>query len=472
MKQVHYPTSPVLLVDDEEDLLRSLSMVLRSGGIGHVETCSRAVEVHQLLARQTYEAMVLDLWMPEVSGEMILERMTQEYPEIPIIILTGINEVETAVRCMRAGAFDFIVKPVERARLLTAVERAIQFRALSRENARLRQGVLSPELEHPEAFEQIVTNSPAMKAIFKYAEAVASSQQSVLITGETGVGKELVARAIHVLSGRKGALVPVNVAGLDDSVFADTLFGHQRGAFTGAVDARPGLIERAAGGTLLLDEIGDLTVASQVKLLRLLQEREYLPLGSDLPHRTDARIVVATNEELEAKLADGRFRKDLFFRLKTHQIRLPPLRERKEDLPCLLDHFLAKAATAQNRVTPTPPTALLELLRSYEFPGNVRELEGMVFDAVSNHTEGMLSTKQFSKAMGRVDKSQATDSSPSRPLADSLFSDNGHLPTLKEAERDLISEALKRAAGNQSIAAGILGISRQALNRRINQAQS
>jgi DNA-binding NtrC family response regulator len=373
---------------------------------------------------------------------------------------------------MRAGAFDFIVKPVERARLLTAVERAIQFRALARENARLRQGVLSPELEHPEAFEQIVTVSPTMKAIFKYAEAVASSQQSVLITGETGVGKELVARAIHVLSGKKGAFVPVNVAGLDDSVFADTLFGHHRGAFTGAVDARPGLIERAAGGTLLLDEIGDLTVPSQVKLLRLLQEREYLPLGSDLPRRTDARIVVATNEELEAKLADGRFRKDLFFRLKTHQIQLPPLRERKEDLPCLLDHFLAKAAAALGRVPPTPASTLVELLRSYDFPGNVRELEGMVFDAVSNHTEGILSTRQFSKAMGRTDNSQVADSPTSRPLAESLFSDKSHLPTLKEAENALVSEALKRAAGNQSIAAGILGISRQALNRRVNQSRS
>jgi len=462
----------VLLVDDEVELLQSLQMALRTGGISNVLTCQDSEKAVPLLANQQIEAMVLDLWMPGVSGEEILSVMAQDYPDVPVIILTGVNDVDTAVKCIKNGAFDYIVKPVEKARLLTAVDRAIQFRDLRRENALLKRGVLSADVKHPEAFAEMITSSREMTSIFRYVEAVAATSQPVLITGETGVGKELLARAIHAVSERTGAFVPVNVAGLDDSVFADTLFGHRKGAFTGAEVGRAGLIEQARGGTLLLDEIGDLTVSSQLKLLRLLQEREYLPLGSDLARRTDSRIVVATNEDLDRSLEAGRFRKDLYYRLRTHHIHIPPLRERPEDLPLLLEHFLRKASSVLGKKTPRPPQEVLALLEAHDFPGNVRELKSMVFDAVSNHDRGMLSMKLFKAAMGGAIAPRDIGGAGDSQDADSALEYPNRLPTLKEAERSLVSEALRRSRGNQSVAAQLLGISRQALNRRLNRGQS
>ena len=472
MSQDRHPTLPVLLVDDEAELLQSLEMALRSGGISNVLSCQNSEEAMPLVANQDVEVMLLDLWMPVVPGEEILSGMTQDFPEIPVIILTGVNEVDSAVRCMKSGAFDYLVKPVEKARLVTAVNRAIQFRELRRENALLKRGVLSAALKHPEAFADMITASHRITSIFRYVEAVSATSQPVLITGETGVGKELMAKAIHALCGRDGAFVAINVAGLDDNVFADTLFGHRKGAFTGADTGRPGLIEQAAGGTLFLDEIGDLPVSSQLKLLRLLQEREYLPLGADVPRRTDARIVVATNEELELSLKAGRFRKDLYYRLRTHHIHIPPLRERKEDLPVLLGHFLRKASEVLGKRQPNPPKELLALLEAYDFPGNVRELKSMVFDAVSNHQSGMLSMRLFKAAIGASVPVPGRGSALVRGGEDSALGLPARLPTLKQAEKALVSEALRRSGGNQAVAAQMLGISRQALNRRLNRRGS
>lgn len=472
MSDSGYLSSPVLLVDDEAELLQSLEMALRSGGVDNVLSCQHSEKAMHIVASQRIEVMVLDLWMPTVSGEEILSAMAQDFPEIPVIILTGVNEVETAVRCMKNGAFDYIVKPVERARLLTSVNRAVQFRELRRENDLLKQGVLSAELRHPEAFSSMNTASSQMMSIFRYVEAVAATSQPVLITGETGVGKELLAKAIHAVSGRKGSFVPVNVAGLDDNVFGDTLFGHRKGAFTGADESRPGVIERAGGGTLLLDEIGDLTLPSQLKLLRLVQEREYLPLGSDVPKRTDARVVVATNEDLKSLLGVGRFRKDLYYRLRTHHIHVPPLRDRKEDLGVLLAHFLREAAEALSKRTPSTPRELLELLETYDFPGNVRELKAMVFDAVSNHESGVLSMKLFKAAMGGPVLPSGPSATDEGEETDSFFAASARLPTLEQARTALVAEALKRSGGNQAGAAQMLGISRQALNRRLNRRRS
>lgn len=472
MSRIEHPIRPVLLVDDEAELLQGLEMVLLSGGVTNVLSCHDSEEVMPLLARQEIEAMVLDLWMPRVSGEQILTAMTEEYPDVPVIVLTGVNEVDTAVRCMKNGAFEYLVKPVEKGHLLSAVSRAIQFRELRRENALLRQGVLSNQLKHPEAFAEQITASHEMNSLFRYVEAIAATSQPVLITGDTGVGKELMARAVHALSMRKGALVPVNVAGLDDNVFADTLFGHRKGAFTGADTSRPGMIEQAAGGTLLLDEIGDLTVPSQLKLLRLLQEREYLPLGSDMPRRTDARMVVATNEDLEHSLKDGRFRKDLFYRLRTHHIHIPPLRERKEDIPVLLAHFLKKASDVLGKKPPTAPKELLPLLLAYDFPGNVRELKSMIFDAVSNHGSGVLSMSLFKAAIGGPVPPRGPGHAPTPEGEESATDFPARLPTLKQSEQALLSEALRRSGGNQTVAAQMLGISRQALNRRLKRRES
>jgi len=364
-----------------------------------------------------------------------------------------------------------MVKPVERSRLIGGVKRALDLRELQRENRLLKAHVLSDKLEHPEVFSGIVTCSARMRSIFQYVEAIAASPRPLLITGETGVGKELVARAVHRLSRRKGAFVAVNVAGLDDNVFADTLFGHKKGAFTGAEQARGGLLEQAGGGTLFLDEIGDLSHPSQVKLLRLLQDGEYFPLGSDLAKRSDARIVVATNQDLNTLQTNGRFRKDLYYRLCDHHLHIPPLRERMEDLPLLLNHFLEKASTTLGKSRPTPPEELLTLLSTYHFPGNLRELESMVFDSVGSHRSGKLSMDLFKSHI--FQKPPAPEKEPPQQVQREgvSVSFSGRLPTLKELEQNLVDEAMRRAGGNQSIAALSLGITRQALNKRLKKGR-
>jgi len=263
------------------------------------------------------------------------------------------------------------------------------------------------------------------------------------------------------------------VAGLDDVAFSDTLFGHHKGAFTGAERPREGLIAAAAGGTLFLDEIGDLRESSQVKLLRLLQERTYYPLGADQLRASQARIVVATNADLAQVVGQGKFRKDLLYRLRGHHIRIPPLRERTDDIPLLLNHFLEKAAQALNKPAPTAPLALYSLLRSYHFPGNVRELEAMIHDAVTRQQGGTLSLRSFREAMGDERALEESDEAPSGAAVANLaklFPEG--LPTLKEAEHYLIEEALRRADRNQGIAANMLGITRQALNKRLVRERS
>lgn len=322
------------------------------------------------------------------------------------------------------------------------------------------------KLENIKAFSRIVTGNSEMFAVFHYIESVARSLQPVLITGETGVGKELIAKCIHEVSGVRGNLVIVNVAGLDDNMFSDTLFGHAKGAFTGADQVRPGMVEQAAGGTLFLDEIGELSPTSQVKLLRLLQEGEYLPLGADSPRYTDAYILTATNEDLWGLQRAKKFRKDLNFRLRTHHIHIPPLRERVDDIPLLVDHFLEEAAQVLKKKKPRYPEELHTLLKTYSFQGNIRELRAMIFDAMSRHKSRTLSLSVFKShiAKGRenatiAEKPEADESSP--------FAFFREIPTIKQATRMLIAEAMKRADGNQSVAAKMLGISQPALSKRL-----
>jgi DNA-binding NtrC family response regulator len=463
---ITYPPFPVLLVDDEEQTLLSFEMVLKAGGVNHIVRCQDSREVIPHLNARQIEMIVLDLRMPHLSGEELLPTIVSGFPEIPIIVITGANDVDTAVKCMKMGAFDYMVKPVERSRLAGGVKRAIDPRELQRENRLLKERVLSDRLERPEAFSEILTCSSGMHSIFRYIEAVATSPRPLLITGETGVGKELVARAAHSLSGRRGAFVPVNAAGLDDNVFTDTLFGHKKGAFTGADQARAGLLEQATGGTLFLDEIGDLSMAAQIKLLRLLQDGEYFPLGSDIAKKSDARAIVATNQDLEGLQGSGLFRRDLYYRLRDHHVHIPPLRERLEDLPLLVDRFLEKAAQTMGKEKPTPPEELIALLSAHHFPGNVRELESTVFDAVSSHRSGKLSLEIFksriyqNRAVKPLHVPQAV-----REGASVTFSER--LPTLKQVEELLVTEAMKRSKGNQSVAALNLGITRQALNKRL-----
>jgi DNA-binding NtrC family response regulator len=465
-----HPRLPVMLVDDEVQALDSFELALRSANVNNFLRCQDSREVIPLLVEQEIEVMLLDLRMPHLSGEELLPEITRDFPHVPVIVITGADDVETAVKCMRAGAFDYIVKPVERSRLVGSVKTALELRELQRQNQLLRAHVLSDELADPEPFAEIITTSKMMRSIFQYIEAVANSPQPVLITGETGVGKELVARAIHKVSGRQGAFIAINVAGLDDNVFADTLFGHRKGAFTGADQSRNGMVEKAEEGTLFLDEIGDLSPASQVKILRFLQDGEFLPIGSDVAKRSNARIVVATNQELQTLQDSGKFRKDLYFRLRIHHIHIPPLRDRKEDLLPLLDHFLEKASKALGKKKPTPPSELIILLNAYHFPGNIRELESIIFDAVSKHVSGKLSMEVFKSYISKQQPAFKADS-VGLPLDDTApISFAEKLPTLKQAEQLLIAEAMKRSDNNQAIAAMHLGISRQALNRRLRQA--
>jgi DNA-binding NtrC family response regulator len=467
MNEKQDPINPILIVDDELSILLAIDTTLQLAGYNNIITCQDSREVDHILQNKNVELILLDLNMPHVDGETLLDRVRQKHPDIPVIIVTGVVDVDTAVHCMKIGAFDYVVKPLEEGRLLSAVSIALDFHELKRENLALKQRILKEDLEYPEAFKDIITKDKKMFAIFQYIESIAGSSQPVLIHGETGVGKELIAQAVHRLSRPKGAFVAVNVAGLDDNVFSDTLFGHVKGAFTGADRDRSGLIEKASSGTLFLDEIGDLSSSSQVKLLRLLQEREYFPLGMDEPRKTNTRIVASTLADLRSLEHSGKFRKDLNYRLSIHQIHVPPLKERKQDIRLLTDHFIKLAAAELGKKPPTPPEELYTLLSTYCFPGNIRELQSMVFDAVSRHKSKVLSMDIFKAHIQREQESRNTRKTSKNPDNSYPLAITGNFPTIKEATQWLISEAMKRSEGNQSIAAGMLGISQQALSKRL-----
>ena len=466
------PYLPVLIVDDEEEFLLSAEFTLSSYGINNVISESDSRKVPELLKQNHFSAIILDLYMPNVTGLELLPMISREYPNTPIVILTAVNELETAVECMKNGAFDYIVKPIDDERLVTSVKRAVEFREMQTENIRLRESLLVDDLKNQDAFSEIISCEQSMHSLFKYVEVLADTSLPILITGETGTGKELFARAVHNLSGRQGSLIPVNVSGIDDTSFTDTLFGHVRGAYTGAESVRKGLVEQASNGTLMLDEIGDLSIETQVKLLRLMQEGTYYPLGSDIAKMTNARIILATHRDLDQMTSSGEFRKDLFFRLRSHHIHIPPLRKRKYDIPLLTDHFLELSSQDLEKNRPTAPKELYTLLSTYHFPGNVRELEGMVYDAVSRHDSGTLSLTSFRDKISPADDND--NLSLTNRISDEHQADfDCHfpepLPTLKDMETLLIAEAMQRSGGNQTIAAQILGLSRRALNNRLRR---
>ncbi len=461
----------VLIIEDDPQVLESYSDILKSAGIKELITLEDGRNALKIIEDNQIATVVLDLYLPYISGTALLERIVSDYPHIPIIVVTAINDIETAVSCMKMGAFDYLVKPIDINRLVSSVKRALELYSLRMQVDSLKRHLLTDKLENESAFSEIITRSKKMRAIFHYIEAIAGTKQPVLITGETGVGKELIAKAIHTLSGRKGEFIAVNVSGLDDTIFSDTLFGHKKGAFTGAETSRDGLIVRASGGTLFLDEIGDLSETSQVKLLRLLQEEKFYPIGSDVPRQADVRIIVATNRDIHKLVEEGKFRKDLYYRLCTHHIHIPPLRERIEDIPLLLEYFLEEASKVLNKKKPTIPVQLETLLCTYHFPGNVRELRSMVFDAVASHSGGILSLEPFKASIQRhrtfgykYEQEMPTETRSVKAIF-------GRFPTLKEMEELLIDEALRLADGNQGIAASMLGITRQALNKRLRRRQ-
>lgn len=468
MSETMYPEFSILLIDDEVSYLRSLRLLLeRKGDFNNIITCDDSREAMTCLASNHVGVVLLDLTMPHVSGLELLKEIGEQYPEVAVIIISGLNNAEAAVSALKAGAFDYFVKTTEEDRLVEGVRRTILMQLMRRQNSSLQQRILSDRLDSPEIFESFISKNKSINAVFHYVESISTSMQPILITGESGTGKELIAKACHQASQRLGPLVTVNVAGLDDDMFADTLFGHQQGAFPGAVSARKGLIEQAANGTLFLDEIGDLSQQSQVKLLRLLQEGEYYSLGVDVPKRSRARVIAATHQQLEERLQEGAFRKDLYYRLCTHRIKLPPLRARKEDVPLLLDYFIARAAKELNKPVPNYPPELPFLLSNYTFPGNVRELKSMVYDAVSRHKSRLLSMEVFRNVID-ADLKKPVDL-PEKTVS---FHPDQSLPSLNEMDSYLIEEAMKRAGYNQSLAARMLGISQPALSKRLKKKNS
>jgi two-component system response regulator HydG len=468
MQQNLFPRLPVLLIDDEEDVLQSYKMTLRFRGINNIILCSDGREVLGLLAKTRFSAIVLDLSMPHVTGLELLKPIRERYPEIAVIVITASNSVATAVDCMKNGALDYMVKPVEDSRLITGLRNAIELCELRTENSALRQSTLAQQIRDLDTFAPIVTTSSSIYAIFSYIEAIAESSKPVLITGESGTGKELFAHAIHRASGREGKFVPVNVGGLDDTVFSDTLFGHRKGAFTGADGDRRGLVEEAAGGTLFLDEIGSLEKSSQIKLLRLLQENEYYQLGSDSCKIAHAAVIAATNEDLKSGMKNGIFRNDLYFRLLTHHIHIPPLRDRREDIPALIDHFLEQASKSSGKSKPSIPPGLLQLLDHYDFPGNVRELGALIFDMAARSTSGTLDINHARDYIA-MQTGKSADSLSIDLNNQFVIPYYGDFPKLRVVEDYLIGEAMAKAEGNQYRAAELLGVAQSTLWRRVQK---
>lgn len=459
----------LLIVDDEPHALKAVSSILKIQGFLEIRTESDSRRVLDLLASEPFDAVILDLFMPHLTGMDLLQLISERHPHIPVIMVTAAYEIDRAVACMKMGAFDYLVKPVENERLVATIHKALERTSLNEQLTQLRDHLIFNRIDHPDAFAEIVTKDRTMQSLFQYAEIVARSPQPAMVTGESGTGKELIVQSIHRLSGCSGKLVSVNLAGLDDTMFSDVLFGHVRGAFTGADSSREGLIVKATGGTLFLDEIGDLMESSQLKLLRMIQEREFYPVGSDTPCACNARIICASNRDIKALVAEGRFRNDLYYRLFIHQIALPPLRERKGDIPLLLAFFISKAAESLGINPPLYPRELVDLLSTYNFSGNIRELQGMVFDAVARSKSGKISLDSF-RSMITDRRTPAIDPHAPRDIEnmyERIEQIWGYFPTLCEAEDCLIATAMKISGDNQGIAATMLGLKRQTLNMRL-----
>jgi DNA-binding NtrC family response regulator len=459
------PADTRILIAAADPVLKNhLRLLLEGHGYRQLLQCGGAEDIPVNLVKERFDLVLVDIQLPRAASKDLMHVIHKKCPDIPVIIITVKENVDAAVECMKASAFDFLLKPVSESRLLSTIQHAVTIRELQSRVDQLEHQSQTWELKQPETFKEITTVSYVMHSIFAYIEAIQASSKAVLITGESGTGKELIAKIIHRVSQRPGKFVPVNVSGLDDTLFSDTLFGHVKGAFSGAENVRKGFIEQAAEGTLFLDEIGDLEMVSQIKLLRLLQEGEFYPLGTDSPGICKARIIAATNADLKAKQLEKSFRPDLYYRLMAHHIELPPLRNRPEDFPPLIRRFVAEAALQLSKQPPEIPKELAPLLMTYRFPGNIRELGSLLYDAVSRNDSGRLDIGFFKNYIAKHSSGQENPDSAHL----SLFPKN-RLPTLEEMESLLIREALKISGGNQSAAARLIGVSQSTLSRRQKQ---
>lgn len=433
----------ILLVDDEEDVLLTLKALLRQAG-HRADTAPSAEEALRLLEKRNYTLVITDLRMPHMSGEELLERVRRRHPETAVIVLTGYGSIESAVEAIRKGAADYITKPYTPEDFLHRVHRILHTKELEEENKRLRE-----ELARAAGKRQILGESPQIREVLALIDKVAETDSTVLIQGESGVGKELVAHAIHYKSRRKhGPFIKVSCAALPENLLEVELFGHEKGAYTDAHERRIGRFEMADGGTLFLDEIGDITPKVQVKLLRVLQEREFERVGGTETIQVDVRLISATNQDLLDPNRPIPFREDLYYRLNVIPIYIPPLREREGDIPILAQAFLERITRETNRPVKGISEEAMELLQHYPWPGNVRELENAIERAVVLTDNEILQPEDF------------------------LFLQVGRhaqLRSLEEVEREHIRRVLEAVGGNRQRAAEILGISREMLQGKIRK---
>jgi two-component system response regulator HydG len=445
------PAKPatVLLVDDEASILEALAKVLAKEGL-HVVTAERGQDALEVLRRQPVAVMVTDLRMPGMSGTDLLRAAKAITPEVEVIVMTAYGTVEDAVEAMKHGAYDFVAKPLKRAAVIAAVSKALDKASLVAENRELKAQLAAARSR------EIVGNSQVMRATLEVARQAANSTATVLLLGESGTGKELLARYIHEHSPRAGrSFVPVNCAALPESILESELFGHEKGAFTGAVRAREGRFVEADHGTLFLDEIGEVSATVQVKLLRAVQEGEVEPVGGRTT-RVDFRLVCATNRELTKEVKEGRFREDLYYRINVIPIHVPPLRDRLEDVPLLVDHFVRKFTARHDKGVRRFTEAALQVMGSYGWPGNVRELENTVERAV------------VLAAGPEIDVGNLPPE-----LRDPQAAGHGRQVTvsvgtrLDEVERRLIMETLKFTRGDKRLAADLLGIATRTIYRKL-----
>jgi len=436
----------VLIVDDEKNTRDGLERALRRKyEVLTAESGARALDI---LSETAVDVMLSDLRMPGIDGITLLQRARAVSPHLISILLTAYGNIETAVEAMRHGAADFLAKPVNLDRLDLLLERVLKTRSMEAENRQLRA-----QLDAKFGLENIVGQSVAMQEVFDTVRQVASSRATVLVQGESGTGKELIAKAIHRFSSREqGPFVPVHCAALSSSLLESELFGHEKGAFTGAAERRKGRFEMADGGSLFLDEISEVDASVQVKILRVLEERAFERVGGQELISVDTRLIAATNRDLKELVAEGAFREDLFYRLYVVVITLPPLRERKGDIPLLLKHFLDEFAAENKREISGFSPEALDLLSAYRWPGNVRELRNVVEQMVVLSRGGRIGVRELPAYIREVETGGTVPKDGS---------------TLEELEKQAILEALDRMGGNRTKAAEQLGISRRTLHRKI-----